>query len=852
MKIKLTQFLLLLLIVFNPIFVISQGLGFYSSYDVNIEKRTAYTVFADQVPTIHDEMTISFELSIQSPLQFGYICTIDIDNTKDIYSLSYVSFNGDTYLKLNREGETNLITVPIKLSEWGKGRWNRISLKFNLDENIARLFINNKEFHCQLKSLNKSIQANIFFGKHGNIIDVPDFAIRNLAVKGIKKSFHFSFKEDDGSMVHDQRGKTIGYVENPKWLINDSYHWKHRYTKMCNTISAVRYDNYSNRIIIAGKDSVTFVNMLDYSVSENAYLNENPVSINLGMTCMNNNHLLLYELTSNSPGFATIATLKLDSLVWKINSYKMLENERHHHNSYFSPEQQQLYIFGGYGDKKFYNSLHRYNLLSDTWELPGLSGDKILPRFFSGMTNADNHLILFGGVGNSTGDQSVGKKYFYDCYSINLENYQVKKLWEIDRGDTKLVSSRGLVISPDSTSFYSICYPEYVPNTYLKLHKYKLSNGEYTVLGDSIPMVSEEIKTNVNLYANKKTKELYCVIQQFTNEDSGIIKVYSINYPPISLHMLKNDEYNTKINTKSWVWILAAISAAFLFFLLSIIKRRKKVGQTRSYENKLHEGTTKMRDPSKNAIYLFGHFTVFNHLGNEISYQFSPLMKELFLFILYKSSEDGEGVTSEQIYDTIWPDKQLKNAKNIKGVTINKIRNTLTDINGIELIYENKIYMIKTEAPLYYDYLSFTTLLKNLTFSIGEMNSKELYDIISRGPFLKSKEMDFLDFFKSEVSNKIINIAPHILNYYYRQKKFTACISFAKSLYHTDELYKSAFYFIIQANLALGRISEAKRHYTKYTIKYQEIQDQDYDLMFADVVKASTIYLKNIRTLKTT
>lgn len=44
-----------------------------------------------------------------------------------------------------------------------------------------------------------------------------------------------------------------------------------------------------------------------------------------------------------------------------------------------------------------------------------------------GALNA-NELLLFGGTGNSSGDQSIGKIYYYDLYKINLKDSTVQKV----------------------------------------------------------------------------------------------------------------------------------------------------------------------------------------------------------------------------------------------------------------------------------------------------------------------------------------------------------------------------------------------------------------------------------------
>jgi len=42
----------------------------------------------------------------------------------------------------------------------------------------------------------------------------------------VSKNYFFPLDEWDGNSVHDQNGRITGFVENPVWLINESYFWK--------------------------------------------------------------------------------------------------------------------------------------------------------------------------------------------------------------------------------------------------------------------------------------------------------------------------------------------------------------------------------------------------------------------------------------------------------------------------------------------------------------------------------------------------------------------------------------------------------------------------------------------------
>ena len=78
--------------------------------------------------------------------------------------------------------------------------------------------------------------------------------------------------------------------------------------------------------------------------------------------------------------------------------------------------------------------------------------------------------------------------------------------------------------------------------------------------------------------------------------------------------------------------------------------------------------------PQTNAIYLLGNFQVIDKNGKDITVLFSSKVKQLFLIIFVHSVQKKQGISSSFIYGTLWPDKEQSNAKNLKGVTLNKLR----------------------------------------------------------------------------------------------------------------------------------------------------------------------------------
>lgn len=158
-------------------------------------------------------------------------------------------------------------------------------------------------------------------------------------------------------------------------------------------------------------------------------------------------------------------------------------------------------------------------MLQERWDTLHFAGDKISPRFFAGIAMSPDckHAYIYGGKGNETGDQNVGIQYYYDFYQLDFETKQIKKLWEHKAPSANRIPTRDMILSEDGKYVYLLAYPEYKPETHLQLYRLSISDGSYEALGDSIPLTSEEIATNANLYFNKKLEEFYCVTQEFEN-----------------------------------------------------------------------------------------------------------------------------------------------------------------------------------------------------------------------------------------------------------------------------------------------------------------------------------------------
>ena len=842
--IKIFAPLLYVSLILMPIAGNSQGIRFNSSAS-SIVERTSYNVFVHDQPKFSGSFSIEFDLSIIDSKVFGYVLNIKDKDNPISYSLAYIdNTGGNGELKLNLDGVKKLLSVPIENELIGSRKWMKIVLNFNSISKKITLKVNDKIFSSIENEFNNTIVPEIHFGKHGSVIDVPLMAIKDLIITNKKQRTLFNFNESNGNDVYDSNGDLFGDVDHPNWLITESYHWKLISEKSFNKVTSVTFDENNNRFIYQNTDTLSFYDHTNNKNSFYSFKNTLTVPMRLGTSFLdpNENKLYVYELSDVLNGKSTIASIDLKTPeYWTKNSSLKLSQQRHHHNGFFDPRSNKYLIFGGYGNQRFTNAFNSYDIKNDNWEPVTFTGDIISPRFFAGMTHIGNqNLLLFGGQGNETGEQSIGKTYYYDCYKINLKTNNIQKLWDVKQTNTKMVSARNMVLSKDSTSFYTIGYSEYNPSTFLQLYNYSIKDGSHKIFGDSIPMISEKIRTNANLYLNNSTNQFFCVTQEFEEDGSNKINIYSLNDQPVSKDNIYIIEKKSSSNIVFTLIILLFMSGVLYYLKYLNKKRKKKKNEFKAQvQNILKPQKGNTIEIKSNSTFLFGSFRIIDKNKKDISYLFSPKIRQLFLLLLFSSKQkDVSGLTSERIHSTLWPDSTPQKAKNLKNVIISQLRNILKDVDGLELIYSRSRFFMEIEDEFYCDYFNFSAQLESLRDDLLDYNSlNELTNLISPGKFLLSINDECFDKIKKNFEYEILKIIPNQLKRMYTNKDYSPIIPLTEILFNIDSLNETAFYYRIHTLHNMDLTLKAKKQFNDYIIRYNKIMGDNFPGTYKDVIK---------------
>lgn len=851
-----------LLVLYVSMGAHAQGLEF-STFESETVSKTSYEVFAKHCPVFKDSFLISFDLSIHDPQAYGYILRLNDTRSSDpqIFSLVFTYDNfRESNLKFNIEAHSNLATDTLEVSQLHPYAWLPVKIQFFLQADSVALTIRDKRFVSTHVGLPKVMKPRLLFGSSTFSQEIPPFAIKNLTIEGTDKAYYFPLNESEGTRVHDSNGKVRGLAVNPEWRIQKSYHWHKALTYRFQQVAGTCYDPVQGRMLFFSRDTLVGVSLPQGDVEEMSFP-PIPMDLQLGTGFYNPTTQQVYAYEVHNPGSeTTVGTIDEHTLAFSPVSDMGLSSLRHHHACYLDTLGQKYYIFGGFGSRMYYNLMEVLDLKTGEWQNLPLTGDTIQPRFFASMGALnDKELLLFGGSGNPTADQAVGELHYYDLYTINRQTGKVTKRWEIYPKGENFVPVRSLLLDDQGSSFYTLCYPKHLANSQLQLYRFSVQDGSYEVLAQPIPMESKAILSNANLYYSVGTNEFCCCVQEFQEYGGSpsIITLYTLMAPPISERVLRQYRTHPLLNGMMALALGLALLAGAAVFLLK--KRDKVAGPALdpSSEQAIEEPPLPSQGlpTCSNAIYLFGELTIINKHGRDVTYMFSNKIRQLFLLTLLKSLNGSGGISSSYIYGTIWPDKDIKSAKNLKGVIISRLRKILEEFEGLEFVYNNNLYSISLPDSVYCDYSRYLTLVEEFkqTDSLEETKSsllseplagmfpacklQDLLEILKRGKFLASIDDEIFDSLKAGQEEAFLGFIMPEIRRLFEQQDYQALQTLAKAVFKVDPLNETAMWYLLQAYRRQKKEDKALKRYYQFTADFTRVMGVPYKYSYQDLIR---------------
>lgn len=810
----------------------------FNSKNVELFKRTSAAVFKDNPVTINNKISVSFDISFWTFKYFGTIWRIE-NNQKEFSRLVFNQFKDPQYyyFQLFVDQESEPLEISLFKKELNRNSWIQINIELNLAaDSVSFSLINISSVSRNLK-IPDNLKSTVYFGLKSlndiNDYDLPGFCLRNLKITiDDEQNYHWELNPYVEDVVYDKISGGRISLTNESWLIEDHYNWRLIYSINSANSPLFAFDSIKSRVFIDFKDELVIYDLLTQKDTIIRYNNIRPGQFSELIY----NHFT-DQLFSTFVGGGQVSVFDFSKLNWTlIDTTNELNGHYYGSVRFINPLDSSLYMFGGYGWHTTKNKFFKYNFIDSDWNEVSIDG-RISPRYNTAISQGfkPGEFLLFGGNGNEDGNQEKGFRYYFDLYSLDLKDMTINQIW-FDDGNFEQQKSifiyPHIFLMPDDSALYSMSAHSLNENLYWKMYHTQIDKRNKINVGADIFIPSEDKNKKSFFCFNSKTNEFIYIGY---NADSMKTNIYSLRYPPVesSLIMLTSQQKNTP----SYFVILSSIlSITILLTAFYLIRKRKNNFTPKTYLN-----DDQLVQEKKNYIHLFGEVKIFDAAGKDIFRSFSPKLKEIFLLILIRSiNNHHNGISSEELSVTIWPDSSPESAKSNRGVAINKLRKALASINGVDLEFNNKLWVIKIDNIANCDYQEYLKISSHLrkNDNADVILLAQILNLLENGEFLGGTSYEWLDSFKLAVNNEIIGLLKEFLNGKSEkiQNNVNLRLKICDVILKFDRVDEDAFKLKINSHYATGNHQLAKNTYKLFTAEFKHLYDEEYPLTFQEIL----------------
>jgi two-component SAPR family response regulator len=318
------------------------------------------------------------------------------------------------------------------------------------------------------------------------------------------------------------------------------------------------------------------------------------------------------------------------------------------------------------------------------------------------------------------------------------------------------------------------------------------------MLGDSIPIQSNKIATNANIYYDPVVNKFFVCVQEFTNDISSTVSLYSIQLPVLS--DTEFAEVSELPADNRLYYILAVLFVIIIGAVMLVYRRHRRQKMLLEHNEKLD---VPMPENKPNSICVFGNFCAVDRKNHDISYMFTDKLRELTCLLLWYHKQGG--ISSKLIGTMLWGDKPADKIKNSRSVIMNHMRKVLEEFDGIELVYSDGFYHFDIVKPFYCDYLDCYHQVFTETYT-----EQSMLAILRRGKFLQTQNMPSLDQFKSETERILTPVIKRLMKSTYTNNELKLSLYYAEAMFHVDPYNIEAFTYQMKSLKRLGKVYEAQ------------------------------------------
>lgn len=852
------------------------GLSFNSHLSPGAQRTSLFLDDGRAFP-VRDGLTLSFDMLVrENEPCFGSVLHFITDDEQAIH-FSNVMDNGKNVPALVYNDGIAVCHAKIVTK-----KWQTITFKIDAKKNKIELNYGGVESSYTIP-LNGTKGLKILFGKYEKYVaDVAPILLKDVKVyTGGKQIRDWLLSKHNANICLDEKAGQPAKAINPLWIIDNHIQWKPIFRKKITGLLGVAFNPNLMQFYLCNGREVSTLDKHGFILKRQRVRGGYKAN-------SRSNGFLAYDscndkLMSFSLSSGCVSNFSFETSQWSMKKADNAEAMHYNHSGVYNAADSSYYFFGGYGFYNYHNDLFRLRVGADHVE-PVKYANPIPPRFGAAMGVADGKLYIFGGRGNKQGKQAVESYFYNDLWVIDLKTHKAQLVWQRNSFPKGLILATTMFYQPEKNAFYAMNMGDRGGTMY-----------QVNIADTVITEVAKPIQNNItyqdfefNMFESPKEGRIYLVIDKILVDKSHDLSIYQLSTPLLSEKEISQEDAEQDHRQLAY-WssglLLCFCLGGLAYF--GVKNRRKKKEKKpvekenlraikwedspmkipveeknaketfteevtvssheeadKSYEEEVSESvvenTVKYFDRTKGAVSLLGQFSVYDKEGNNITEQFTPRLKELFLLLVLYSEKKKHGVSVEKVTEIIWFDKKESAARNNRNVTLRKLRILLEAVGNVEIVSSNGYLSVRWGKDIFCDYHTMMTYVK--AYNEGEFYDSDehlarMLEILLYGPLLQGYETEWLDEFKDFYSSFSIDLLNKLLQQKMSEKDDKMILRIAEILFLHDPLNEEALEAKCQVLCRQGKMGLAKRTYERFCKIYQESMGENYERAFSSFAK---------------
>lgn len=811
------------------------GLKFLSHY-VNQDQRTGLDLTPNKsLDILSDEFTLSFQIKLRREKHtYGYVFRLI---SKDESSFDFISHLGENRLGfvLTNKGKPTISETQKIDSSAVKEKWVDVKFKFTPEKIIATFDKYEVEIGSSFKNFN---DLHILFGSnkhlHFSTTDVAPISVKNIEIHDKKNQLirHWALSQHLGDETYDLVKSDKAIAVNGVWEIDSHYEWsKIKSLSFSDGFSPQIAEDTTNCRVFVATQQFVYIHHLETGITDT-------IHVKYGMPYIGVSRRIIYDskqdkLISYALDMPMLNIFDFKTGRWTQNITEPIDKYQHQ-NHMIDQRKRELIAFGGYGRHMYVSSLSKIGLENGVWVNKNM--ESISPRYLSAMGLEDeNHILVLGGYGSESGKQEEWPHNFYDLYRLNIDTYETTKLWEYTNHNEHYTFSNSMVVNSAENKIYALAYNNDRFKTYLQLYSFDIKTNKPSpqILGDSISFDFLDIKSYSTLFFNSKSQTFYALVLQGGTDNVQTVEIYSLAFPPIAKENIIDQIPNSDESNSTLSFYIILISVVFLLigsFIIynHILKTRTKKGNTLGWEKPDKESSLKtisdIKQMAVSSINLIGGFKVIDKDGINITSEFTPTLKSVFLFLLLNSIKQEKGTTSQQLDETFWSDMDKDKAVNNRSVNVRRLRLIIEKIGDLDIVNKSGYWLMTIGEGVTCDYKELMDILnqkkRKEEFSISEID--KIIDLAS-GDLLPAIYDEWLDKYKSDYSILITETLISISKQTQVQQDYNLLLKISDIILANDSIDEDAIKMKVEVLYKMKKKGLSKKTFDQFHAEYQKM-----------------------------